>query len=312
MAPAGAARRRAGRGRFAGDSAAHGGRIRAESGGAGQGTRFTFTVPLVEAAGAARSPSRAPREGQEPAPILVVDDDPGTLRYVRDALADAGYAPIVTGDHRALSRIIRAEKPHLVLLDLMLPGTDGIALMESVPELADLPVIFISGYGRDETVARALASGAADYIVKPFSPTELAARVGAVLRRHARPEPFVLGALAIDYEKRRVTLAGRPVRLTATEYELLRVLSVEAGKVVSYEALLRRLWNGRRERDAELVRTFVKKLRRKLGEDAAKPVYIFNERGVGYRGHTHTCGAATRSPSRSCSARSPSTTTGAG
>ena len=79
------------------------------------------------------------------------------------------------------------------------------------------------------------------------------------------------------------SLAGRPVRLTATEYELLRVLSVEAGRVVTYEALLRRLWNGRRDRDAELVRTFVKKLRRKLGEDAAKPVYIFNERGVGYR-----------------------------
>ena len=268
---------------------AHGGRISAASAGAGQGTRFTFTVPLAEAAGegagagAARGPSRAPRDARDPAPILVVDDDPGTLRYVRSALADAGYAPIVTGDHRALSRIIQAEKPHLVLLDLVLPGTDGSALMESVPELADLPVIFISGYGRDETVARALEGGAADYIVKPFSPTELAARIGAVLRRRARPEPFVLGALAIDYETRRVTLAGRRVRLTATEYELLRVLSVEAGRVVTYEALLRRLWNGERERDAELVRTFVKKLRRKLGEDAAKPVYIFNERGVGYR-----------------------------
>ena len=268
---------------------AHGGRISAASAGAGQGTRFTFTVPLAEAAGegaaagAARGPSRAPRNARDPATILVVDDDPRTLRYVRNVLADAGYAPIVTGDHRELSRIVRAEKPDLVLLDLMLPGTDGIALMESVPELADLPVIFISGYGRDETVARALESGAADYIVKPFSPTELAARIGAVLRRRARPEPFVLGAIAIDYEKRRVTLAGRPVRLTATEYELLRVLSVEAGRVVTYEALLRRLWNGRRDRDAELVRTFVKKLRRKLGEDAAKPVYIFNERGVGYR-----------------------------
>ena len=268
---------------------AHGGRISAASAGAGLGTRFTFTVPLAEAAGegaaagAARGPSRAPRDARDPVPILVVDDDPQTLRYVRNALADAGYAPIVTGDHRELSRIIQAEKPHLVLLDLILPGTDGIALMESVPELADLPVIFISGYGRDETVARALESGAADYIVKPFSPTELAARIGAVLRRRARPEPFVRGALAIDYEKRRVTLAGRRVRLTATEYELLRVLSVEAGRVVTYEALLRRLWNGRRDRTAELVRTFVKKLRRKLGEDAVKPVYIFNERGVGYR-----------------------------
>ena len=111
----------------------------------------------------------------------------------------------------------------------MLPGTDGIELMEQVPELADLPVIFISGYGRDETVARALESGAADYIVKPFSPTELTARVGAALRRTAGAEPFAIGALAIDYERRRVSVAGRTVALTATEYELLRILSVNAG-----------------------------------------------------------------------------------
>ena len=94
----------------------------------------------------------------------------------------AGYAPLATGDHRDLSHIIGTEKPALVLLDLMLPGTDGIALMAQVPELADLPVIFISGYGRDETIARALEAGAADYIVKPFSPTELAARIRAALR----------------------------------------------------------------------------------------------------------------------------------
>ena len=85
---------------------------------------------------------------------------------------DRGYAPLVTGDPRAVARIIRAEKPRLVLLDLMLPGTDGIELMQTVPELSDLPVIFISGYGRDETIARALEAGAEDYVVKPFSPTE--------------------------------------------------------------------------------------------------------------------------------------------
>ena len=111
-----------------------------------------------------------------------------------------------------------------VLLDLMLPGSDGIELMTELPELADLPIVFISGYGRDEIIARAFESGAADYIVKPFSPTELIARVGAALRNRARTEPFVLGALAIDYELRQVSVAGRPVALTATEYELLRTL----------------------------------------------------------------------------------------
>ena len=114
----------------------------------------------------------------------------------------------------------------------MLPGTDGVELMKRVPGLTALPVIFISGYGGDETVARALEAGAVDYIVKPFSATELVARVAAALRRRAEPEPFVMGALAIDYERRRVTVAGREVELTATEYELLRVLSVKPGRGV--------------------------------------------------------------------------------
>ena len=149
--------------------------------------------------------------------------------------------------------------------------------------MIDLPVIFISGYRRDETIARALEMGAADYLVKPFSPTELIARIRAVLRRRAEPEPFVLGDLAIHYEERGVTLAGRPVQLTVTEYELLRVLSVNAGRVTTYDSLIRQVWGGQESGGAELVRTFVKKLRRKLDDDVARPAYIFNERGVGYR-----------------------------
>ena len=267
---------------------AHGGRIRAESAGPGLGTRFTFTLPVAgEADQAAAGPSaRGPTpsgERREAPPVLVVDDDPETLRYVRDTLSEAGYAPFVTGDPVEVAGLVRARKPHLVLLDLMLPGTDGIELMVNTPELADLPVIFISGYGRDETVARALEAGAADYIVKPFSPTELTARVGAALRRSAGAEPFVLGDLAIDYEQRLVAIAGKRVRLTAKEYELLRVLSVNAGRVVTYATLLRRVWENGGNGTVEPVRDFVKKLRRKLGDDAANPRYIANERGVGYR-----------------------------
>ena len=172
---------------------AHGGRIRAESEGVGQGSRFTFTLPVAEHAGSAEPsatglyrphPARTPDEAIR---ILVVDDDPQTLRYVRDALTTAGYAPLVTGDHAKLSHILQVEQPHLVLLDLMLPGADGIELMESVPELAGQPVLFISGYARDETIARALESGAVDYIVKPFSAMELVARVRAALRKHTNP-----------------------------------------------------------------------------------------------------------------------------
>ena len=219
----------------------------------------------------------------EPTRILVVDDDPQTLRYVRDALAGAGYAPLVTGDPGELSNLIRVERPALVQLDLILPGTDGIELMEQLPGLTDLPVIFISGYGRDETIARALQGGAADYIVKPFSQTELVARVGAALRHRAGAEPFVLGELAIDHERRRATVAGRAVSLTATEYELLRILSVNAGRVVTSESLLRQVWDRREPDDTEPVCAFVKQLRAKLGDDAANPAYIFTERGVGYR-----------------------------
>ncbi len=261
---------------------AHGGRIRAESAGPGEGARFTFTLPVAAETADAAAPGRPAPDGTGDT-VLAVDDDPLTLRHVRDALAGAGFSPVVTGDHRELGEIIRAEQPALVLLDLVLPGVDGIELMQTVPALAGLPVIFISAYGRDETVARALEAGAADYIVKPFSPTELVARIRAVLRRHAEPEPFVLGELAIDYDRRRVTVAGRAVELTRTEYELLRLLSLEAGRVVTYQTLLDRVWSDRGNGDRKVLLTFVKLLRAKLGDDAADPAWIFNVRGVGYR-----------------------------
>ena len=266
---------------------AHGGRIRAASAGPGRGATFTFTVPVAgEPVAAAPVHAAGPlpaadRDG--PARILVVDDDPRMLRFVRGALSAAGYAPLVTGTPDDLARIIRTEKPQLVLLDLVLPGSDGIELMQQVPELSDLPVIFISAYRRDETVAQALEAGAADYIAKPFSPTELVARVRAALRRSAEPEPFVLGDITIDYAERRVTVGGDAVDLTATEYELLRVLSLDAGRVVTFDTLLRRVWAKRESADANLVRIFVRNLRRKLGDNAASPAYIFNRRGVGYR-----------------------------
>ena len=266
---------------------AHGGRIRAESAGPGRGARVTFTVPLAEEAGdeagmAQGRRAAARRTGERPR-ILVVDDDPQMLRFVRDALLGEGYAPLVATDHHQLAELLEAEKPVLVVLDLVLPGTDGIELMETVPGLADLPVIFISGYGRDETIARALQAGADDYVVKPFSPTELTARIGAALRRRAEPDPFVLGELAIDYAHRRVTLAGRELELTATEYDLLRVLSLGQGRVATYDALLRQVWSGRSHANPKLVRAYVKRLRGKLGDDTSNPTYILTERRVGYR-----------------------------
>ncbi len=177
------------------------------------------------------------------------------LRFVRDTLTKAGYAPLVTGASEDLAGLIRAEQPKLVLLDLLLPGRDGIELLEEIPELSDLPVIFISGYGRDETIARAFEQGADDYIVKPFSPTELVARIRAALRRHREPEKFVLGELAIEYERHRVTVGGEAVELTNKEFELLRLLSINAGRVVHHDTLLRRIWEARPGADANLIRS---------------------------------------------------------
>ena len=260
---------------------AHGGRIRAESAGAGLGSRFTFTLPTAERRPETPPERAAPRGPKRP--VLVLDDDPQSLIFARNALAEAGFVPLVASDPSELSQMIHSQRPCLVLLDLLLRDADGIELMAQVPELAELPVIFVSVYGRDETIARALEAGAADYIVKPFSPTELVARIRAVLRRHAEPESFSLCELVILYDERRATLAGQPLILTAKEYDLLHVLATNAGRVVTYETLQRRVWNGREHANSPLVRAFVMKLRQKLRDDPSDPVYILNERGVGYR-----------------------------
>ena len=270
---------------------AHGGRIWAESDGPGLGARFTFTIPVAgdAAAGVPRLSDRSRRWERERECILAVDDDPQTLRHVRDALTNAGYAPVLTGDPEEALSLVEANDPHLALLDLMLPGTDGIELMRSIRDMADVPVIFLSAYGQEETIARAFENGADDYVVKPFSPMELVARIKAALRKREAPEwaepsePFVLGELAIDYAERRVTLAGRLVPLTAMEYGLLFELSANAGRVMTYGRLLQRVWGLRGSRDSRRVRTAAKQLRRKLGDDANNPIYILNEPRVGYR-----------------------------
>ena len=266
---------------------AHGGRIRAENVGSGQGTRFTFTIPLVEEAGngAIEVPTHGLRRPDRQKPlILAVDDDPQFLGHVRATLNDAGFSLHTTGDPNEVSGLVKKYDPHLILLDLLLPKMDGIELMQKVPALADRPVIFLSAYGRDETVARALEMGAVDYIVKPFSPTELVARIKTALRKSdVFPESFQSGALVINYEERRVTLSDVPVELTAIEYNLLRILSTNVGRVVTYETLLRNVWHLDGKEDRRRVRAFVKKLRDKLGDDAENPTYVFTEPRVGYR-----------------------------
>ena len=176
-----------------------------------------------------------------------------------------------------------------MLLDLVLPGTDGVEVMTDVIADPDLPVIFLSAYAHEEAIARALDAGAADYVVKPFAPAELSARIRAALRRReerepALPEePFVLGDLRIDYDGREVSLAGRRVHLTRLEYRLMVELSSNAGRMKTNQDLLRRVWDTLDAGDTRRLRTTIKKIRRKLGDDANNPTYILNQPGEGYR-----------------------------
>ena len=274
---------------------AHGGRMSAEFGGPGQGTRFGFTIPTVDeneystdnlsAPGSDRS--RIPSEDQ--ARILVAGGDYDGRRYIRSVLSSAGFTPVVTNTPDKIERLIETENPHVVLVEAILSRTEWSELMEGIRRVSDAPVIFVSGEGGDEKIERAFELGAADYLAKPFTPTELVARTNAALRGRqsptagAPPKPFVLEDLTIDYVLRSVTLAGNPVQLTATEYKLLYELSTAAGQVLTYEQLLRRALGPLYSTDTRIVHTYVKQLRNKLGDDARRPRYIFNVPRVGYQ-----------------------------
>ncbi len=255
------------------------------------GSRFIFTLPMAEGVTAAPPTPRAiPRQiSRTPLRVLAVDDDPHALRYVRDALRREGYAPIVTGDPDDVPRLMAEERPHLVLLDLVLPGKDGIELMNDILRMADVPVIFLSVYGQDETIARAFDMGASDYLVKPFSPTELAARIRAALRKRlASPEVepsevYAEEGLSIDFAKRQVAVDGELVNLTSTEFAVLYELAVHSPRVLTHSVLLHRVWGPERIGDAWLLREVVKRLRRKIGDDVSNSKYIFTEPRVGYR-----------------------------
>ena len=271
---------------------AHGGKIWAENDGPGRGTRITFTLPAASGGDTGgevdyhpngASSAAVPRSSVR---VLAVDDDPQTLQQIRDALDRAGYDPIVTADPSEVVHIVANERPDLVLLDLMLPGTDGIALMQRIQRSSDVPVILLSKHGREDVLADAFDKGASDYVIKPLSDTELAARIGAVLRRIKRAssqEPYTLGDLVVDFRLRQATLAGRRISLTATEYRLLAELCLNQGMTLTHAQLLERVWHSYTEGDARPVRTVVKNLRRKLGDDVGKSRYIFTEPRVGYR-----------------------------
>ena len=273
---------------------AHGGRLRV--GRDGPVFRFSFTLPVAPEGApppAAAEPrpggdrSESPTNGQ--ARVLALAGEPQTLRRLRETLSGAGYTPVVCGHPPELARFVAEQRPRLALVDLLLPDGDAMDLMDQVLTPAGVPTILLLPRGQEQAIADVLDRGAADYLIQPFSPTELTARIRATLRRRAAapwadtPEPYRLGELSIDYGARRVTVAGEMVGLTATEFELLRRLSTAAGRVLTHDQLLQEVWSPVRRSEPWLVRNVVKKLRRKLGDDADNPTYIFTEPRVGYR-----------------------------
>ncbi len=267
---------------------AHGGRIRAEGGGEERGTRITFTIPEAAAVQEPASDAVAVASSDQ-VRILAVDDEPQVLWLLRNILSDQGYRLLGTGNTDEMMRLLETEQPHLVLLDLMLPGTSGFELMTRIREVSEAPIIFLSANDQEENVVKALALGADDYMIKPFSPTELLTRVASSLRKRrgagttAPREPYRLKELTIDYADRGVTVSGLPAQLSATEYKLLFELSTNAGRVLTRDQILRRVWGSEYSGERDLLRATVKNLRRKLGDDANDPTYIFTEPRAGYR-----------------------------
>lgn len=220
--------------------------------------------------------------------VVVVDDEAPLQKYVSTNLRARGYDVRIAGDGAEAMKVLEETVPALVILDINMPGPDGFAVLEWIRRQMDVPVIMLSARGREGDKVRALNLGADDYLTKPFGIEELLARVRAALRRaapHAEPPiaPFRAAGLELDFAARRVRLDGQDVRLTAREYELLAHLARNAGRVLTHRQILEAVWGPEYGDEAEYVWAYVKRVRRKIGEDPSHPRYILTEPGVGYR-----------------------------
>jgi two-component system KDP operon response regulator KdpE len=217
--------------------------------------------------------------------VLVVDDEPQIRRALRTGLVGHGYEVETAEDGETALAMLAARLPDLVVLDLMMPGVDGFEVLRQTRGWAKVPVIVLSARGEERAKVHALDLGADDYLTKPFGMEELLARVRAVLRRAGAPDSpaITLGDVTIDFARHLVTKGCSEVHLTPTEYDLLRVLATNAGKVLTHRQLLERVWGSYAAENSQQLRVYVNYLRRKLEDDPARPRLILTEPGVGYR-----------------------------
>ncbi|HTY66760.1 MAG TPA: response regulator [Alphaproteobacteria bacterium] len=219
--------------------------------------------------------------------VLIVDDEPQIRRFLRTSLDAHGYEVVEAEDGQGAIRRMTVEKPDVLVLDLGLPDMEGLDVIQRVREWSDVPIIVLTARNREADKIEALDRGADDYLTKPFGMGELMARIRAALRHRVQakgvPPVFKVGPIAVDLVKRLVTRDGEEVKLSPREYDLLRVLVQNAGRVVTHQQILKEVWGPAHVEDTQYLRVYVGQLRQKLEPDPEQPKYLTTEPGVGYR-----------------------------
>lgn len=217
--------------------------------------------------------------------ILVVDDDEALSEMIGIVLRNDGFDPVFCADGAKALEVFQASKPDLVLLDLMLPGMDGIEVCRLIRAESDVPIVMLTAKSDTSDVVRGLESGADDYVAKPFKPAELVARVRARLRPGdvKAPETLVIGEISIDVAGHSIRRAGEKISLTPLEFDLLVALARKPWQVFSRELLLEQVWGYRHAADTRLVNVHVQRLRSKIERDPEAPEVVLTVRGVGYK-----------------------------
>jgi two-component system, OmpR family, KDP operon response regulator KdpE len=219
--------------------------------------------------------------------VLVVDDEKSIRRFLNTGLAAEGYeVSLAESGAEAVEKAAR-DKPDLVILDLGLPDMDGQEVIQRIRRLSAVPIIILSVRADEAGKVRSLDLGADDYVTKPFGMEELNARIRTALRRRFQeqgtPPVYRSGELTVDLVRRLVTLGGRDVKLSAKEFDLLRLLVSQAGRVLTHEFILREVWGPANAENVQYLRVYVRSLRQKLEADPTQPRYLLTETGVGYR-----------------------------